>query len=424
MSANDTPESTNEPLAVDIPVEDAVPAVPGGDRHEPLVEIGLVAAGLMDDTSLRAVERYRAEIDRQLSHEFSEFSWRISVIQRPGLNSVHRVEPVTLLDAAREERDAHEWDFVLIITAADLASHYKPFALMAVSRATDAAVISTSRIDPKTSEPETSAGQRMETLRERLTVLTLHALGHLNGLEHEQDERNLMFDVRSVDDLGALRDWNEAQRRQIGRNLREIADLRLEEKRTPRFILPFYLRSMWINRHEILNAVREAHPWEFPVRLTRLTTAAVSTAILLMMTAETWDVAHSQTLPRIFALWFATFAATTWYITFRQQLLVRRERRLSEQSVITNVSAVAVVICGMLTTFLVLLATVFVASLLLFRLSVVRRWTGAVETSTLFPDYALVATFIACLAIVVGALGASFEDHHYFRHVTFVDEET
>ena len=34
------------------------------------------------------------------------------------------------------------------------------------------------------------------------------------------------------------------------------------------------------------------------------------------------------------------------------------------------------------------------------------------------------AGFVAALGILVGALGASFEDQTYFRHVAYVDEET
>jgi len=31
--------------------------------------------------------------------------------------------------------------------------------------------------------------------------------------------------------------------------------------------------------------------------------------------------------------------------------------------------------------------------------------------------------FVASVGMVTGALGASFEDQHCFRHMTFVDEE-
>jgi hypothetical protein len=31
---------------------------------------------------------------------------------------------------------------------------------------------------------------------------------------------------------------------------------------------------------------------------------------------------------------------------------------------------------------------------------------------------------MAALGLIIGALGASFEQQHYFRHITYVDEET
>ena len=36
----------------------------------------------------------------------------------------------------------------------------------------------------------------------------------------------------------------------------------------------------------------------------------------------------------------------------------------------------------------------------------------------------VLAAFVASLGLVIGALGASFEEEHYIRHIAFVDEET
>ena len=53
-----------------------------------------------------------------------------------------------------------------------------------------------------------------------------------------------------------------------------VADTRLEERETSVMTgLQFALRAAAINRGEIVEAVRAARPWEFPQRLSRLTTA-------------------------------------------------------------------------------------------------------------------------------------------------------
>ncbi|MCB0060021.1 MAG: hypothetical protein KDE45_23445, partial [Caldilineaceae bacterium] len=41
----------------------------------------------------------------------------------------------------------------------------------------------------------------------------------------------------------------------------------------------------------------------------------------------------------------------------------------------------------------------------------------------LLDEYLLLSALVAALAICTGALGASIENSHYFRHITFVDEE-
>ena len=76
----------------------------------------------------------------------------------------------------------------------------------------------------------------------------------------------------------------------------EIADQRLEEQVGERASYPiFAIHAAWINRREIAEAIWGARPWQFPRRLSSLTIAAVSTIMLLFLTAEAWDLGLAQT---------------------------------------------------------------------------------------------------------------------------------
>eukprot|EP00913_Durusdinium_trenchii_P013422 g12603.t1 len=401
----DRPETEASETIVEETGADAgssVDSVSGDEQnpeHAAQVELGLVIAGRLDPVAERAVEQFCGEILARLKSDFPGFEWSLDLIHQPHLIDSTRVEPMRLLDAARQERDFREWDFVFVVTSAELVSHYRPFALSAVSRATDAAVISTARLQPDAIE---NAADAETFLAMRLLKLVLHAFGHLNGLDHHSDSANLMYNIESAGNLEAMQSWDSSQLKRCRASLQEISDVRLEEQRTPRLSLTFYLRGMWINRHEIANAIREAHPWEFPARLPRLTTAAVSAAILLLMTAETWDVAHSQGVWQLAGLLVVAMGLTTWYVTMRQQLLIRRDVRLTEQSVITNVSAVAIVFSGMLTTLIVQLAFVAAIELLLFQPEVIVQWTRDSDGRFSAAEYSSVAIFISSLAIAPG----------------------
>jgi len=391
-----------------------------------VLEVGLLVAGRLDPPDTEAVKQARAGFQRRLSEWLPEYRWQVPLIWREEAATALREEPVALLEHALAERDLKHWDFAIVITGADLVSYHKPYTLAALSRSLDVAVVSTSRIDPQAVEPGLADERRSEVIERRLTVLLLHLLGHLGGLSHVQDATNLMSEPSAVEDLDQKQHLDPQQIEQLDRSLRDIADPRLEERDSSarRNRLAFYGMSCWINRAEILRSIWEARPWQFPFRLSRLTIGALSTMLILVMTAEAWDLGMNQSMLSMAVLSCLGIVMTTVYVMKRQRLLVRREERpLTEQVVSTHASTFAIVLLGMTTTYALLFAVTLGLSVTLFGSSLVRRWAtsaGALHAG----DYLSFAALVASFGIIVGALGASFEGQHYFRHVTYVDEET
>ena len=392
------------------------------------IDLGIVVYGPMDPVDAEAIRRARAQLIGNLRERFPQYRWRVPLIRRPEFRQPTRVEPVTLLQHGVEERDVHGWDFGILITGSDLIPHYKSRAMAVVARLLDLGVISTARLDPFAFDETESESNRLEGLTTRLTTLMRHVVGHLCGLPNVSDPENLMYDLDSVGELDRMVRAEPAQTQQMAAYLAQIDDARLEELHGHRHRswlnrLGFYVRSVGINRHEVFDAVRHARPWEFPQRLSRLTTAAISSLIILMMTAESWELALSQQLGGMVGLLLAVLLGTTAYVIQRQRLLTRREhRRLTEQLVISNVSTVLIVLAGMATMALALFALSMVAGVGLFSFDVVTKWGGLDGAG--WDDYVIMSLFVTSLGLFVGALGASFEDHYDVRHITFVDEET
>jgi hypothetical protein len=392
----------------------------------PPIEIGIIVAGPIDAVDHEAIVAAIDHLEKQLSGWLDRFDWRFQTVRRDEWPTESAAEPIDLLTRARDERDELGWDFAWVMTATELVSHYKSGCFAVVASALDAAVISTSRLDPRASDPTTKDDHRRTKLTDRVVHVALHTLGDWLGLAHHGDQGNVMHEIDSLDGLRSTAHFDELQLQQLRETLEAIADQRLEEQaeyrrsRTP----IFYLRATWENKAEICDAVLHARPWEFPMRLSRLTTAAVSTALVLLMTAETWDMATSQTFASVAALFAFAMVATTSYVAVRQQLLLSRNgRRLTEQIVASNVSAVAIVGMGMLTMFALLSVLTLSAGWLIFPSAVVEGWAASIATPLTLRHYLLMAGTVGALGIIIGALGASFEQQHYFRHVIFVDEE-
>jgi predicted Zn-dependent protease len=337
----------------------------------------------------------------------------------------HPAEPVKLLDMGVAERDAGHWDYALVITEAELKTYDKPFAMATPSNAVNVAVLSTSRLDPAAWLASCSEDERIALLERRIVALAMHQLGHLNGLHHRDDPKDFMHDVPSPQALDKLEYFGEETREAINRQLDDVADLRLEESAPQHHVVTFYLRAAWHDRGDILAAVRRIRPWVFPVRFSRLTTAAASTMVVLLITAEAWDLAMSQSVGTIVGLSAGSLAVASSFLLERQHLLSRlRKGKLSEQRVVSNVSMVVGVFLGMAVTYALLFVVTLGATELLFSKRLVKSWAASLDGNVGIVHYLTEAGFVASLGILIGALGASFEEEGYFRHVAIIDEET
>lgn len=400
---------------------------PPAEGEPRLIEVGWLVVGSLDPVDREAVEQGRRRALAVLRRRFPDFDWQMPLMERRDLAQEVREEPVTLLDYGRSERDARHWDFALVITGSDLVAHEKSFALAVPSRALGVAVISTVRIDPKASDdlveplPEE---ERAALMARRLSALALHLFGHLNGLEHSGPPSCVMHDPSDIHDLDAMEDYGDEEAAKLEGELADVADLRLEERAARRSPAGFYLQAAWENRDDVWSAVRLARPWMFPIRLSRLTTAACSALVVLLLTAETWDLGMSQRVPIVLALATAVLLATTGYVLHRQRLLVRRARRLTEQTVITNVSLTFTVLLGLLVTYAGLFCLVLLAARVLYPAGLVAEWAASLAAPPAVGRYLVLAGFVASLGLVIGALGASFEEENYIRHIAYVDEET
>lgn len=392
-----------------------------------LIEVGVVVAGEFDEIDTQAMNRALGQLAAAVSRWQPEFEFRFPRLQRPELVGSGRVEPSLLLQQAVENRDLLHWDFAFILTAAELAGKYQPDCFAALSRPLDAAVLSLSLIDPLTAGVDADPETRTARIARRLCHLMAHALGHLTGLARRDQRHNLMFHPESAQQLDAMQDLESDQLQVQRQALVEIADQRLEEGAGARLsLLWFALKAIWINRKEIVQAIAAARPWQFPRRLSRLTIASVSTVAILFMTAEAWDLGLSLSLARLAVLVGLALILTTIYVVVGQQLLVRRNRRRSEQTIVTSVSALGIVGIGMAVTWAILCLLGLGIGWLLFGRELITGWA---ESAPELAEQGIGITmlrmsgFTAAVGLFIGALGASFEAQHHFRHIIFVDEE-
>ncbi|MGQ7845543.1 hypothetical protein ACUNV4_13755 [Granulosicoccus sp. 3-233] len=414
------PVPDSRPLPATSPDELSGPGLP--------LEIGLIVAGRFSLSERRILQAVELRFRQRLGSLLPRFDWRISVSRRRDMGEGGRLESTELLHQATEERDLYRWDYAIVLIDKELLAHYRSFALAVLSRPLDAAIVSTARLIPDEDGPGADHDQPDEDeIVERITTLLLRSVAHLGGLKSSKEPDHLLYRPNAPADLASMQILSDDEQQELVENLTEIADLRLEES-SPGRVSPwrFLLRASLINREQILETIIAARPWQFPRRLSRLTTAAVSTVALLLMSAESWDLALTQSWGAMALISVLILLLTTVFISFRQHLLLSRGNPYREQIAVTRISAIGIVLSGLALTWLFMFVLALLANSLLFPVELIEHWASSEQPggSLIGPaSYGKMATFCASVGLLIGALGASFEEQTHFQHVIFVDEE-
>lgn len=388
-----------------------------------VIDIGWVLVGPVEAPTRAAVEQAVRHFVAFARERWPGFIWRSALVMRQRRATENLVEPVALLDLGLLELDAAHWDFAFVVTDAELRTHQKPFALGTPARSYGVAVLSTARLHPVGWGE--AAAEPSHDLAGRLFALAVHELGHLNDIPHSDAPDDFMFNLKDAPDLDHMRSLSAEGTAALQAQLVEVADLRIEERLQTASTVRFYLHGTWANRRQILSAVANMRPWAFPVRLSRLTTAALSTMVIFLITAEAWELGVSQDPALVAVLSIIALIATSLYILKRQHLVQRlRAQRFTEQRVLGNVSMVAAVMLGMTTTYACVFSIALTATQVLFSRRIVDAWANLGPSGASLAHFVVLSGFIAAVSILIGALGASFEAEGYFRHVALIDEET
>lgn len=387
-----------------------------GARAEarPKVEIGWLLEGDLPAAERAAAREAAGEMQRSLAASMPGFDWAIDTLERPAGAERGRVEPVRLLDAAETDRDLRGWDFALVVTARELLGHERPRMLGVTAGIFATALLSTAFLG--------GSARGEAPLAMRLHALAMHLFGRLNGLSPDS-EPTWMRHIEGPRDLDGMEGFAPSAAEALSARMEEVADVRVEEMEKPaQGRLGFYARSLWRNRGALPGAILRMHPWSFPLRLRRLTTAAGSALAVLVMTAESWEVASELSVQTIATFSVAAIAATSAYLIRVQRLLASRRGPLREQRAISNAGTVVAVAAGMAVTYAGIFALAWLFAAALFGDTLLESWTGASGSEADGVRIRL-AGLAAALSVTIGALGGSFEPYGYFRHVTQVDDE-
>jgi predicted Zn-dependent protease len=374
---------------------------------KPLVNIGWVlAADERNQKVLKAYEQARQNVLTGLSEQFPQFHWEMPLIKRRRYPRRGALDPLPLLEMGVQEKIYGAWDYALVIVPNELNPRDRTFTIGVPSSALEVAVISSASLDFD------------QLFSERLGALALHLLGHMWGLEHEDE--GPMSPPEDYKSLGVAAFPSKQQVIVIDR-LEEVADARLEEQQGHWGWLSFHWRTFWADPDGILTDIWGYKPWRLPFRMERLTAAAVVSIIFLLLSAEAWEIGiNSSILPLGVGAVVSVLTATSFVFLGQNLSQISREFGRREQLTRTRIILFCTLLLGMFVLWGVLFAGSYLAVIFVPR-GVSAGWLGNLPDSH---ELARHASFMATVGAFVAALGGNLEDEDEFKAQLLYDEET
>ena len=377
------------------------------------LEVGWMLCGGAQRRYGAAIETAAGQLRRQLEAAAPGFAWRWSQTRAaPPLPSAVAGEVMELVDAGLAWLDAQRLDFLFVVTDRPLAGSDGRRICAASASTLGISVISLHALERE--------GHAMAA---SLEALALHLFGQMAGLAAPVEDGSRLFDTVSAERPAGEGEFSPRERSVLAEALGRVADARIEE-RGVRGRLSFYLASVAENRREIMRAFVRVRPWLMPLKLSRLTTAAFSTLFVLMVTAEAWELGMAQSPLAAALLSLLALGGTSAYVLSRQRLLVPvHGGRLTEQLAVMRIAVALGVLAGLMSTYLVLFSVSLAAAQLLFPAHLVTGWSGIAAVHRDWTHFVVLSAFVSALGVVIGALGASFENQNYLRHLALIDYE-
>jgi uncharacterized membrane protein len=189
--------------------------------------------------------------------------------------------------------------------------------------------------------------------------------------------------------------------------------------------LMFVGRTLVRDAGAIVRAVARANPFRLLTRMPTMLAAALSVIIVLLFSAETWDVAHAVSMPQIVSFSAVSLAVAVFvlYRAFAFDTLLSRNRRITESTVVTFAAIFLSLALTLLVMFIFFGGLMYMAILTVFPQQLMESWPGAGEATTPI-DHLKLSLFLAAMGVLAGSLGGRSDSRDLVRGVLFILEDT
>lgn len=391
-----------------------------GPRPTPEMDVGiLIAVGQMDQKEqlLDLAQQLISDVKGELE-ESTGIPWNFDLTDTIELETDKARSPSDFLDGASLRMAEGPYDMVCVITDVGLMSRKNRVEAGLSSRVTRISVLSTRKLIT-TGKREATLSLEDKKVKSNAAALFLHLTGHLLGLDHRPaPESKVMGSMDFNRDLKKIPSFNNKERLILKKRANRIPD---RELRNGNFIETFIFHLLMTFRHPrtFFSPLFSNFAIFLPLSLPSLATAAVAPSLLLVFTAETWDVGLGMTngTAAFFAVVSIMFAS--FYLVRVQALfLPRKEKRvLTEHLAVANSVIYFSIFLACMGLFLMVAGLIMIIELYIFPTDLIQTWPTLNKPEILLTDKIRLAVFISTIGVTTGALAGGLESRTLIQHL-------
>jgi len=256
-------------------------------------------------------------------------------------------------------------------------------------------------------------------VRWNAATLLLHLVGHVLGARHDRGvTAPYRFDPQRREVPAFDADVRGYLRHVASRVPQDTATRGLPRR------LAFHVASIIQNPGKLFRTVVHSQAPVLALSLPKLATAAVTPALILVFSAETWDVGLHLGGPTL-ALFAATSVlAAAVHLMFVHNLFFPREpsQVITEHIALVNVSVFLILVVAMLGLFVLVGTIILAIELVVFPPNLMTNWPSLEDPTVGVADLVRIGAFISTLAVLSGALAGGIESRTALRHLAlFLD---
>lgn len=396
-----------------------------GPQPSPEMNVGILIASA-DKEQQEHIKNFIHRVSDHVKREMEMSTgtqWFFDIADTTHLENDNPRYPSDFLDRASLQMAEGPYDLVVVVTDVALMSRKNILSAGLGSSVTRVAVISTKNI-LSTQRRVATRTYHDEPVQLNTVYLLLHLIGHILGVKHSAVSP-LMRDFNFKKSIAAVPSFTEKERAFLKKNSANLPD---RELKNGNFLETFIFHLLMTFRHLGKYFKPLLRNWAIllPLSLPNLATAAVAPALILVFTAEIWDVGlgmtnGTATFFAIISIMFGSF----YLVRVQNLFLPRKEKRiLTEHLAVANAVIYTSVFLACIGLFILVGGLMMIIELYVFPPDLITTWPTLNKPEVTLADKIRLAAFISTVGVTTGALAGGLESKTLIQHLALFKYKT